>query len=145
MDWFDVLEVCRSLGRAGTKFKPAELQAIANFPDTFTRSGKKQSSGLQKASSWCAKLVKMKMLEQAGVDEEKAGPGRKGFFYRVSDAGRDLKTKPLSKLDRLLRAVNALRAVRGKPEEGRLYAQLFDVAAEVERELPLSKRGGGDD
>jgi len=145
MDWFDVLEVCRSLGRAGTKFKPVDLQTVANFPDTFTRGGTKKSSGLQKASSWCAKLVKMKMLEQAGVDEEKAGPGRKGYFYRVSDAGRDLKTKPLSKLDRLLRAVNALRAARGKPEEGRLYAHLFEVAAEVERELPLSSRGGGDD
>lgn len=140
MDWFEILEMCRSLGPEGTRFKHDELQAQADFPDTFDRRGAKKSSGLQKASSWCAKLTKMKLLEQAGQDDQKTGPGRKGYYYKVSEAGWKDKEKPLSRLDRLLQAINNLKAAHGRPEEGKLYAKLFEVAAQVEREMPLDKK-----
>lgn len=145
MDWFDVLELCKGLGKGGAHFKPAQLQEVAQFETSYRKNGKVKVTGLQRASSWCAQLVKMKMLEQAGVDDTRLGPGRPGYFYRVTEAAQKLHKKPLSKLDRILLAINRLKAAQGRPEEGKLYAQLFEISAEVERELPLSRRAGVED
>lgn len=159
MDWFDVLEACRTFDRS-RPFRASELQLKVEFKSTeifehVRGAGRKVSgsSGLQRASSWCSKLVQMKLLEDRGEIPPMIDPatgearhehsGRVPHLYSVTDKGWKLKAKPLSRLDRLLAAVRQLQAAAGKPQEVKLYQQLFAVAQAIEKELADGKKKAG--
>lgn len=158
MDWFQVLEVCRTFDRK-LPFRAFDLQQKAEFKSTVeiveVRGVKKKSgsSGLQRASSWCAKLVQMGLLEDIGkvpplVDPDSGEEyyehsGRVPHLYSVTTQGWKLEEKPLSRLDRLLAAVHQLQAAAGKPTEVKLYRELFAVAQEIEEELAAENKKGG--
>lgn len=141
LDWWEVLGICRDLSKKLRRFKYTHLQEIAEFPDTKNGDGK-TITGLQKASSWCAKLTKMKLLQVVGVDEDTAGPGRKPNIYEVSEAGWQDEKKPVSRLDRLLGLIGQLEGARGTPAEAVLYGKLFDAAHRIQNDLPFDDEDG---
>lgn len=158
MDWYDVLEACRTFDR-DRPFRASELQRKADFESTekiVEVRGEERtfgSSGEQRASSWCTKLVQMGLLEDMGKVPPIYDPvtkkykyessGRVPHLYSVTERGWKLKARPMSRLDRLLAAVGELKSATGTSEERKLYQELLAVAQEIEKELTAENKKGG--
>lgn len=126
--WFAILGLCRDLGSHGQVFTAEDLNHRASFRRT------EKSTSLQISSAWLGKFAGWGYLERGEADRSKVGlrGGRPPATYRMTDLGNTCSERP-GRLTRLIAHISALQAARGRPEEGKLYHELFLLADEIKK------------
>lgn len=126
--WFAILGLCRDLGVHGQVFTAEDLNTRASFLRT------KKSTALQISSAWLGKFAGWGYLERGEPDRSKVGlrGGRPPATYRMTELGNACQERP-GRLTCLIRHIDALRAARGRPEEAKLYHELFVLAEEIKK------------
>lgn len=133
IDWYEILEVCRTLGKNGASFTAADLDKKCSFPEN------KDMKSTQVASGWLSKFATWGYIERSGTLSRQGLAGRPAMTYKMTKDGLACSVQP-GKLTRLLRFIRLLQSKRGTPDEGRIYRSLFDLADRIERNLPYDER-----
>lgn len=118
--WFEVLEVCRRIGKDQRPITSVDLLHAARF------KGTEDTKASQIASGWLGKFARWGYLERAGTQPRAGEPGPPLTIYVVSKAGWEAYERP-GKLTILVRAIRLhQKACAGQNVEN-VYASLSSL------------------